>query len=603
MLDPPFPDPRAQPEVRQVTSVVAGWSPTRRSSLAAITDSLAHWPDLRAVGVEFLSEHDDEQVARFADHEAATRLESLSLLDLGDSLLHSGLPTFRPPAGRPWRLRHVAVSGADLAYLLRSGLVPDLRSADVLVRDLDEARGLAARPELAQLERLGIGSRCGWNGESPLWEPFAGNVIEQDDDACAAFFAAADLSGLRELVVRGVELVLGRVGLGARGVEAIVACGVLGRMTALTLELLPIHDPTIALVVGSLDHQRVESLTLADLVATDRTAAAFAAAGAFPRLRHLDLSRNNLDALGAALLATEVDLPVLEHLDLSGRGVVGSYYGNAVQPIGDKGVSAWANSRNTRNLTTVKVSLCGLGVEGITALLTSTTLPALTTLNITGNLCSGWPAALRDAPVWRTLRTLDLTGTGFDGEEISALVLTAEAPELRSVLLDYNSVGSGAALAQWPLLPQLWELSLHDTAIDDDGLRALAVSGAARSLLELDLEQDCSNRSARHTPLPPEVIERSAFPSLDTIFLGIVDEYHGARYRSGFTTAIRERLTADPTTRPELLAYLVHLDLEELNDDAEWETKVPETDPRAQRLTNHRMGIERAREFIRHLHT
>lgn len=602
LLDVAFPDPRTRPEVRQMTTVTVGWMMSDRRVLDSFTDSLAHWPDLREVRVEYLSEHDDEMLARFAEHESAPRIESLSLITLGDSLLHSGLPTFRPPAGRPWRLRHVAVSGSDLAHLLRSGLAPDLRSADVLVRDLDEAAELAACPELARLERLGIGFRCGWNGHSTLMDLFAGNVIEQDNDACEAFFATADLSGLRELTVLGVELVLGRHGLGARGVDAIIASGVLGRLTALTLELLPIGDATITRVVDALDHERVEHLALADLVATDQTTAAFAA-GSFPRLRHLDLSRNHLDAPGASRLAAEVDLPVLEHLDLGGRvGAIQGYYQNAVQPIGDAGASAWATSRNAKNLTHLNMSCCGLGVDGFTALMMSDQLAALATLNLSCNPCDGWPAALRDAPVWRTLRTLDLAGTGFEDAEVENLTLVGEAPELRGISLAYNPIGSDAAraLARWAPLPQLWELDLHDTVIGDDGLVALAASQAAQSLLELDLEQDCSNPHARHgRQLPTEVIARSSFPSLDAMYLGIVDEYHGGRYYAGFPALVREQLAADPSTRTELLAFLAHLDESELSDTGPEEGGVLRSSrTRADHLAAYYSRVEKAREFI-----
>ena len=89
------------------------------------------------------------------------------------------------------------------------------------------------------------------------------------------------------------------------------------------------------------------------------------------------------------------------------------------------------------------------------------------------------------------------------------------------------------------MLPQLWKLNLHENIIGRDGLIGLAAPRAAQMLLELDSEQDCCNPRTRNpgTPLPAEVTDQASFPSLDAMFLGIIDEYHGARYSSGFPPA------------------------------------------------------------------
>jgi hypothetical protein len=611
-----LPDPRVHPEVRNVARVDVGWF--GRDRLGALIEAFDGWESLREVDACVLTERDNDLVERLAGMPAAAGLESLCLADVRDDLFHFGKPRFRPPSGRAWRLRHAGLRAADLAHLLRSGLVPDLRSADVLVCDEEEARDLAACAELARLDRLAIGFRCGKNGRQPLWKPYFGNVIEQDDTACSAFFAHADLASLRSLTVRGYSMGLGREGLGARGVDAIVASGVLRQLTELTLKLLPIGDAVIAAVVGGIDHDRIEKLTLADLVATDLTAAAFAAAADFPRLRHLDLSRNRLGEEGTRLLAADVRMPALEHLDLSGRAGGSPYYGRPdVQPVGDRGIEAWASSGNAENLTSLNVAATGLGPHGLAALMQSERLQKLRTLDFSYNPLGSWPAALAGAPAWRTLRALDLAECGLGDDDIVSLSATITAPCLRSISVAYNSVGSRGtqALASWAVLPQLWELNLHENIIGDDGLAALAASGRAHMLLELDLEQDCWNANARNpsTPLPADVTDPASFPSLDAMFLGIIDEYHGARYFSGVPTRMRADIAPGSTIRPELAAYLTHLDIEDDapdpdSDDAGsdkpgdpgWQSR-KDADFRSGRAARHQEYIDEARDFARRM--
>jgi len=597
ILDVPLPDPRSRPEVRGVTRLDLGSFAAEQ--LAALVETMDHWENLRTIRTGGLTRRDAEVVASLANHPAMGRIESLSLVTTREDMWHFEKPPFRPPAGAPWRLRHAGLRAPDLVHLLRSGLVPELRSAEVLVSDTGEARELAACRELARLDRLAIGFRCGRDGRQPLWKPYFGNVIDEDDEACEAFFARADLARLRGLMVRGTRMGLGREGVGARGVHAIVASDVLRRLTDLTLELLPIGDAAIAGVLGGLDPDHFEKLALTDLVATDVTAAEFA--GAFPRLRHLDLSRNRLGTKGARLLA-DVRLPALEHLDLSGRKGGSPYYGRPdCQPVGDAGAEAWASPDNAANLTHLKLAATGLGVAGVAALMTA---ERLDTLDLSWNPVGAWPAKLANAPAWRTLRTLDVTECGLDDDDIEAMSSTASAPNLHGISLAYNNIGSrGArALASWTVLPQLWELNLRDNVIGDDGLVELAGSRAARRLLELNLEQDCWNANARRygSALPAEVVDQAAFPHLDAIFLGIVDEYHGARYSAGFPARVRQTLVSASTTRPELVGFLTHLDMAELEDDPD-RKEHPDHDFRTKRATQHAEHLDEARAFAQRM--
>lgn len=592
MADPPFPDPRAQPEVRGISHLDLGYFASEE--LAAVVRNLPHWKNLRRLRTSFLSPSNGEVVAALAAAPGLTQLEALNLIELREDLFHFDSPPFRPPAGRTLRLRHAGLRAPSLVHLLRSGLVPDLRSADVIVGSAAEARDLADCPELARLDRLAIGFRCGHDRRSFAGRPSFGNVIEEDDEACATFFGRADLSGLKVLEIHGSLLPLSREGLGARGVAA--AAGVLPRLTELTLTLLPLGDAPLARVLDALDRDRVEKLILTDVVATDLTAAAFA--GAFPRLRHLDLSRNHLTATGARHLAAEVRLPALEHLDLSGGDGSPYYRSPVVQPIEDAGAQAWAGSPNAANLTRLDLAATGLGTGGLEALLRSEHLRNLTDLDVSGNL-AGWPA---DVAIRPTLRTLDLARCGLGDEDVRALTAAGPAPALTGISLAYNTIGSAGAktLACWSALPRLQELNLHDNVIGDDGLAELAASRAAQLLVELDLEQDTWNAARRPygVPLPPEIADGASFPNLDAMFLGVVDEYHGSRYSSGFPPRVREELVASGTTRPELVTFLTHLEMDEV--ESEPEERVGQ-DFRTRAAARQAESVDQARDFARRL--
>jgi hypothetical protein len=581
LRNPALPDPRL-PEMRAVTSLAFGY--LDHDQVEAFTETADHWENLRNVRFRGLSELEADVLARFARTECVTRLESLVVVDVTERLWHFDTPPFR--LDRPARLRHVGLRAADLARLLRDGLAPELRSAEVLVRTRAEARELASCAQLASLERLEIGFRCGKNGRQPLWKPFFGNVIEADDEACVEFFSRADLRNLRGLRVRGTSMGLGREGLGARGVEAILP--VVPQLTELTLELLPVGDRTIAGVVDAVDHERIEKLILSNLVATDRAADAFAAAQSFPRLRHLDLSRNNLGAEGVRRILG-AELPVLDHLDLSGTWFSSPNYARPnLQPLGDDGALAIA-SANLEHLRTLKLSATGLGPDGLAALLP---LDGLEDLDVAGNPMGSLPGV----PAWGSVRALDLADCGLGDVDIAAL--PAESP-LVSLSFAYNNFSSDGAraLAAWPVLPQLWKLDLHDHTIGDDGLAAFAASRAAQRIVELDLEQDCWNAHRRSylTALPAEVFAQESFPAVDTMFLGIIDEYHGARYSSG----VRE-VPAD--ARPELVVFLDHLDIEEEDAlDVEKDPPPNEEDFRTNRAEFWAEYFAEAEEFARRM--
>lgn len=540
--DLPLPDAHSQ-----ITTLDLGY--LAGELVAAVSAALPSWASLRTLKTEMLTERDAETVAGIAANPELARLESLDLIHIREDLFHFTPPSFRPPAGRVLRLRHAGLRAPDLVHLLRSGIAPELRSATVLICTIDEARDLAACPELAQLEQLSIGFRCGRDGQhtSAL---YVGNVVPEDDAACVAFFATADLANLRELTIEGFALGRGYHGLGAEGIDAVVASGLIPQLTALSLNKLPLRDAPLVRVVEALDREQIESLALSGVVLTDVTAEGFT--GTYHALRNLDLKHNLLSESGAQHLAHDVDLPALERLDLSGTPGGSPYYGRSeIQPIGDAGAVAWASSHNAIDLVELRLAATGLTPASVPELLKTGRLEIL---DLSYNQLSDWPVVER-LPGGR----LDLEACNLNDDDLIALA--AATAELDSLNLAYNSISSAKALAAWSVVPRLWELNLHDSHLDDDSLTELGA--AAISLLELDLEQDCwkLDRSPYDESLPPAIADSAYFPNLDAIFLGVVDEYHGARYSTGYPPSVRAQLA--PTTRQVLRSFLAHLEMEE----------------------------------------
>ncbi|MFF1817171.1 leucine-rich repeat domain-containing protein [Kribbella sp. NPDC058245] len=540
LTDPAIPDPGRVPGV---TSIDLGSFATEQ--LTALVASLPRWEQLRALKAWYLTESDTAMVAALAASPALNRLESLDLIDIREDLFHFTPPPFRPPAGRPLRLRHVGLRAPDLTYLLRAGIVQRLRSATVLVCSLDEARELAACPELAQLERLTIGFRCGRNGQHILGEQTVGNVVPEDDAACTAFFADAQLTRLSAFGLQGFPLGRGRHGLGPEGLAAVVASGIVPQLTDLSVKVLPLGDAALIDVLDALDHDRVESITLQNVVLTDRAAEGFT--GTYSALRNLDLRHNYLTESGAQHLAHDVDLPALERLDLSGDPGGSPYYGRSeIQPIGDAGAVAWASSHNAINLTELHLAATGLTTESIPELLS---IGQLEILDLSYNQLTGWPVVDRLPG-----RSLNLAACALTDDDL--ITLTGATAELESLNLAYNTIGTAKALAAWSAVAGLRELDLHDSQLDDHSLTELGT--VATSLLELDLQQDVWKLNQRRydEPLPPAIADPAYFPNLDSVFLGLVDEYHGARHSTGYPTD-------QAAARPALRTFLTHAEVDE----------------------------------------
>jgi Ran GTPase-activating protein (RanGAP) involved in mRNA processing and transport len=386
-----------------------------------------------------------------------------------------------------------------------------------------------------------------------------GTVIEADEAAANAFFGRARLDELKHLAIVGYSMgYWGREGLGRLGLEALVASGLLQRLKHLRLELLPLGDKGIETLAPALETQ-METLELSDVYCKGDGAAALIDSPCMSSLRRLDLSANRIDADHVARMAN-VDMPELESLDLSGPKINPYYWCVGVQPILDTGASAWANSSNAKRLKRLRLSNCHLADAALAAVFCSSQFRVLTELDLSHSsfTAAGISQAMPGSPLWRTLNRLGLNDSRLDDDAMEALAEVVHAPALRAVELRYNSIGprGAAALANWPVLANVWQLDLHDNVLGDGGLVALAQSPNLSRLLELDFEQDCWNSRVFtfDDRAAVALADSTSLPRLDCMFSGCVDEYHGTAYSPGFTKDAIKRLRRSGWMRPALRA-------------------------------------------------
>jgi Leucine-rich repeat (LRR) protein len=482
--------------------------------------------------------HDDGDVRTLADSSLWRTLETFEINDLTDSLVHKDASRIVPQFDRQSHVRHMTLRSQDLIAVWDSNNLPQLRSASVFIRSIDEALTLASRNELSQLTSLSIAFRCGFSGSSPF-EPFLGNIIEADEAAADAFFSDARLDQLEKLAIVGYPMgYWGREGMGRLGLDALIASGLLQRLKHLRLQLLPLSDKGIEALAPTLGKQ-LETLELLDVYCKGNGAAALIDSPCMSHLRRLDLSANRIDAEHFVQMA-HVGMPHLESLDLSGPRI-NPYYSNiGQQPLLDTGAAAWANSANAKQLKHLRLQNCHLTDEALTAIFQSSQLRNLKELDLSDN--SFTATAISQAivsPLWQTLMELGLNNCRLDNAAMEALSRVIHAPALRSLHLGYNSIGpkGAAALANWSVLARVWRLELHDNVIGDEGLIALAESPNLGRLTELDLEQDCWNsRTFTFSDRAARAFANSrSLLRLDGLYSGCVDEYHGTAYSPGFT--------------------------------------------------------------------
>jgi Ran GTPase-activating protein (RanGAP) involved in mRNA processing and transport len=220
---------------------------------------------------------------------------------------------------------------------------------------------------------------------------------------------------------------------------------------------------------------------------------------------------------------------------------------------------AWADSKNSVNLRVLNMANTLLTGAGFKDLAESEVLQKLTHLDVSHNLLGANGAeAFPRCRFWKSLRSLTMDRCFLDDAAMLHLAKVMDAPGLREISLQYNSIGpAGAvALAGWAVMGQLWKVDLHDNFIGDAGLEAIANSPYTVRLLELDLEQDCWNsRSSEFgTSAGMALANARAMHRLEMLYSGMVDEYHWCRYTCGFTRQALPKILESAVFRPQVRA-------------------------------------------------
>ena len=289
---------------------------------------------------------------------------------------------------------------------------------------------------------------------------------------------------------------------GPAGVEALVRSPYLGHVTSLDLSGNSLEVGGAQALASSRLLKQLQDLNLSRNAISDDGLETLAQSPQ-GNLTRLHLSANLIEVEGMQALASWAQLPLLEELDLTDN------------PLRRAGLRALLAGRADR-LRHALAELLRAGCGGAQALAASPNLPALASLDLTGNeLMLGGPGrgkraagpatdsprpehqptgaetyqALASAPL-EDLVSLDLSYCYSGAESLAPLLAAAQLPRLRSLVLAYNSLGNGdiAQLANSPLLARLTSLSLaSNRAVGDEGLAALFGSPNAANLRDLDL--------------------------------------------------------------------------------------------------------------------
>jgi uncharacterized protein (TIGR02996 family) len=203
------------------------------------------------------------------------------------------------------------------------------------------------------------------------------------------------------------------------------------------------------------------------------------ATASFPRLRHLDLSSNHLDAAGARSLVAAGWLSQLETLDLSPYNL-----------LGDEGVRILAESGVWAGLRTLRLSLLTCTLAGVRAVAASPHLANLRELILKGlDRGTGYLGELVRSSGLLNLQRLNLDGgqPTVGDDEIRALVSSPLAPRLRCLGMGGVSPEGVKTLLSAPTLGGLRRLSLGGNFPLSELGKVISAAGHLKNLTRLGL--------------------------------------------------------------------------------------------------------------------
>lgn len=338
--------------------------------------------------------------------------------------------------------------------------------------------------------------------------------------------------------------------------DLIARSGFLHHIFQLVVEHERIGDDILTWV-EAIPPNQLTSLELIDVGLTDDGAERLAALPQLANVASLKLDENQLTVQGVAALTRSPYLTHLRYLSI-GSAFNNPYYGGSArpQPIGDEGAVVLAKSPLMKSLRTLELCYAEIGSEGASALGGAEAGDNLRTLNLACNPIGsvGVKELIKGSWIER-LKDLSLAMCALDDVAVGYLA-QIQFQNLRSLDLGYNSIGDEGAqqLAAAAGLAWLWRLSLHDNVFGDAGLLALVRSSHFNHLVEFDIEQDVWNIH-RHQFSDEVAAALAASPTmarLDTLFCGVVDEYHGERYKNPFRIEGMSLIYASKQLRPEV---------------------------------------------------
>jgi uncharacterized protein (TIGR02996 family) len=380
----------------------------------------------------------------------------------------------------------------DLRALTKSAYVSGLTALSLCQAQLqpEGVQALVRWPQLTRLRRLHLGS----------------NFL---DDS-----AVLGLAGLPSpLALEWLDLANHRPQ--AHGMRALLAKGRLANLKHLGLAYADISSAMAALVApGALPN--LTSLDGGGHWLTREAVALLGRSELLGRLTSLSLDSTNIDSWGLQALVGHGRVSRLRHLDLS------------YDQLDDPAALDALGSAPLDSLRSLELLSAGVSVAGLRVLAASPRLAGLRSLTLSGQeLGDDGARALAQSP-YLNLTHLALEGAGIGPDGAAALAASPRLSRLRVLNLDRNPLGpEGArALASSPYLGNLYHLSLGTTDLGDDGVRALATPVNLGNLRHLNLwlyhspdnsalrELACSPRLPRLLVLKVEIV---AFDSVEEL--------------------------------------------------------------------------------------
>jgi uncharacterized protein (TIGR02996 family) len=309
--------------------------------------------------------------------------------------------------------------------------------------------------ELASVSAVDLASLPGWRWVDDL-------VLDEDEaEAPSTWFDSSDLGGIVSLTCHGE--------LAHKAVEVIVS-GAMPHLCALDLTA-SLQDGEVQAIVSSPTMKQITRLTLVSLGITLAGVNALARSSNVSCLQSLHLypEGGSEEVLALALspylvALTDLTLARCPFLDVSLSG--------------DTAAAALARSIFASRLESLRFTELGIGPVGMAALTTSSSLPRLTSLDLSGNPIGDRGIRLLASSSLERLRYLSLSECGITAKGAEVVAGASNLRHLNWLQLGNNALDSSAAaaLASSQHLGQLDLLDLSWNQIRDRGAIALASS-------------------------------------------------------------------------------------------------------------------------------